>query len=122
MQRPFPKNIKDNGHRYTLIQRVHCLALLSENFSLKEVEQKTGVLARTQRDIKKKAFDRGFRPEDDPRILEHYVVDSPRSGRPKRYTSKKDKERASGPNPEEAPSGAVDAKTSATEGLGSWDL
>src|ERR1700677_3989725 len=36
--------------------------------------------------IKAKAFKRGYRPEEDPRILEAYVEDSKRSGRPKTVT------------------------------------
>jgi transposase len=36
--------------------------------------------------MKKKAFERGFRPDQDPRILDYYVVDGPRSGRPKEIT------------------------------------
>jgi hypothetical protein len=47
---------------------------------------------RSQRAIRKKAYDRGFRPEEDPRILESYVIDGMRSGRPKEIL--KDKEEA----------------------------
>ena len=36
--------------------------------------------------IKKRAYERGFRPDQDSRILEHYVKDGPRSGRPKEIT------------------------------------
>jgi transposase len=81
--RPLPAGVTDNGHRYTLVQRVQCLTLLTEGFSYAQVEQKTGVKERTQRNIRKKARDRGFRPDEDPRILESYVVDGERSGRPK---------------------------------------
>ena len=47
------------------------------------VEQKTGVQQRRQCNIWKKAKDRGFEPNKDPRILEVYIVDGKRSGRPK---------------------------------------
>jgi transposase len=56
---------------------------LLEGFSAAHIKQRTGVKERTQRYIRKKASDRGFRPEEDPRILESYVVDGERSGRPK---------------------------------------
>jgi len=48
-----------------------------------EVEKRTNVKERTQRNIKKRAFERGFRPDIDPRILECYVIDGERPGRPK---------------------------------------
>jgi TPP-dependent indolepyruvate ferredoxin oxidoreductase alpha subunit len=57
--------------------------LSTEGFSAAVVEQKMGVKERQQRNIRKKAFDRGFRPDQDPRILETYVIDGERSGRPK---------------------------------------
>jgi hypothetical protein len=38
---------------------------------------------RAQRYLRKKAHNRGFRPDIDPRVLEHYVVDGARLGRPK---------------------------------------
>ena len=54
------------------------------------MEQKTDVKERQQRNIRKKARDRGFRPEEDPRILEVYVIDSERSGRPKEILIEKE--------------------------------
>ena len=48
-----------------------------------EIERKTGVSKRSQRAIRKKAYDRSFRPEEDPRILKSYIINSVRSGRPK---------------------------------------
>lgn len=74
----------DRGNRYTIIQRVHCLALQAEGNSWREIERKTGVKQSGQSYIKKRARDRGFRPEEDPRIYERYVEDGPRSGRPKK--------------------------------------
>jgi hypothetical protein len=43
----------------------------------------TGVKKSTQSRIKKRAFERGFLPEQDPRILGYYVEDGARSGRQK---------------------------------------
>src|SRR6266516_1580934 len=80
--RPLPQGFFDHGYRYTLVQRVHCLALMTEGLWPAEIEKKTGVKPRTQRAIKKKAQDRGYNPDEDPRILESYVVDDVRPGRP----------------------------------------
>jgi hypothetical protein len=55
-----------------------------------EIEKKTGVLERAQRAIQKKVYDRGFRPEEDPRILESYIIDGERSGRPKEILQDKE--------------------------------
>jgi hypothetical protein len=84
--RPLPQDIIDRGHRYTLAQRIQCLILLTEGFSAAETERRTGMKERQQRNIKRKAFERGFRPEKDPRILKTYVVDGERSGRLKEIT------------------------------------
>jgi hypothetical protein len=90
--RPLPQGVVDHGYRYTLVQRVHYLILLTEGYSVVDIEKKTGVSERSQRAIRKKAYDRGFRPEEDPRILESYVIDGVKSGRPKEIL--KDKEEA----------------------------
>ena len=74
----------DHGARYSIIQKVHALALMAEDFAIKYVEAKTGIPQRSLHRIKKTAFDRGFRPDEDPRILEAYVIDGKRSGRPKK--------------------------------------
>jgi hypothetical protein len=81
--RPIPQDIIDFGDRYSLAQRIQCLTLITEGFSSAEIERKTHVKERTQRNIRKKAFERGFRPEIDPRILEHHVINGERPGRPK---------------------------------------
>ena len=90
--RPLPADIPDNGHRYTLAQRIQCLTLIIEGFSATEIQRKCGVLPRTQKYIRKRAFDRGFRPDVNPRILEAYVVDNHRPGRPKLITEAKEEE------------------------------
>src|SRR2546423_1432436 len=73
--RPLPQDIVDSGYRYTLVQRVYYLVLVTEGYSVAEIEKKTGVSERSQWAIRKKAYDRGFRPEEDPRILELYIID-----------------------------------------------
>jgi hypothetical protein len=57
--------------------------LSTEGFSAAVVEPKVDVKERQQRNVRKKAFDRGFRPDQDPRIFETDVIDGERSGRPK---------------------------------------
>jgi hypothetical protein len=64
--RPLPQDIVDNGYRYSLAQRIQCLALITEHFSAAAIERKTGVKQRTQSNIKKKAFERGFRLDIHP--------------------------------------------------------
>ena len=59
--------------RYSLAQRIQCLTLLAEGFSSAEVRDRTGVAPRSQRAIKKRARDRGYRPEIDKQIKEAYV-------------------------------------------------
>ena len=81
--RPLPQSVADTGNRYTLVQRVQCLTLLAAGFTTAYMERMTGVKERSQQNIRKKAFERGFRPEEDPRILESYMVDGERPGRPK---------------------------------------
>jgi hypothetical protein len=85
--RPVPANIPDRGNQYDIAQKIHCLVLITEGFSHQEITRKPGVKQQTQSNIKKKAFQHGFRPDIDPRILAHYVEDAPRSGRPKEIST-----------------------------------
>lgn len=71
---------------------MQCLTLLVEGFKADYIEQKTGVSERFQRNIRKRAYDRGFNPEQDPRILESYVANAARSGRPKEISEEKEEE------------------------------
>ena len=81
--RPLLQDVVDHGHRYTIVQRVQSLKLTVEGFSYRDIEARTGVKKSTQIRIKQRAFERGFQPKVDRRILEHYVADAPKSGRPK---------------------------------------
>ena len=71
--RPIPQGTIDYGYRYSIAQRVQCLTLIVEGFSGADIKAKTGFKRSAQSYIKKRAYLRGFRPEQDPRILEHYV-------------------------------------------------
>jgi transposase len=83
MSRSPLRSTNAHGRRYSPVQRAQCLTLLVEGFSHYEIEQRTGIKESTQKNIKRRAFARGFCPEQDPRILECYVEDGVRSGRPK---------------------------------------
>ena len=80
------------GNRYTIAQRVQCLTLQAEDFKWQTIEQRTGIPQRTQSDIKKKAFNRGFRPAVNPVIREDYVIDGAKSGRPVEIDEAKEQE------------------------------
>ena len=90
--RPVPQDFIDHGHRYSLARRIQCLALIAEGFSPTDIQKKTHVKPRTQQYIKKKAYERGFQLEIDPRILEHYVIGGARSGWPKEISDSVEKE------------------------------
>lgn len=85
-QRPLNKeaNIKgDTGTRYSLAERVQALTLHSVGFSTQQIFERIKIPPRTTRNIIQKALSRGYRPEEDPRILNHFVEDGMKSGRPK---------------------------------------
>jgi len=86
--RPLPQHVPDNGNRYTLAQRVQVLTLWAEGFPPAYIEKKTDVKERSQRNIRKKAIERGFDPATSPRILDSYVVDGAHTGRPKKVSAK----------------------------------
>jgi transposase len=79
---PIPR-VKPRGYYFTNVQRAHCLALQAEGFPHPYIEQKTGIGRKTQASIWKKAVERGFKPDQNPCILEEHVKDGERSGRPK---------------------------------------
>ena len=90
--RPLPQGVPDFGKRYSLAQQIHYLVLATEGFSLDNILIKTGLLKRTQKRIVDTAIERGYRPAEDPRILESYVVDGARSGRPREIDKDKKEE------------------------------
>src|SRR5665213_690204 len=83
---PLLEGTIDHRRRYGLVQKVQALTLMAEGFSMAHVEEKTGIPRLTLYRIKKTTRDRGFAPEQDPRVLEAYVVDRERRGRPKTIT------------------------------------
>jgi Transposase len=84
--RPLPQDTVDHGARYSIAAKIQALTLVSSGFSTKYVEEKISIPQQTVARIRKTAFQRGFRPDEDPRILEYYVKDVKRSGRLKTIT------------------------------------
>ncbi|KAF2811428.1 uncharacterized protein BDZ99DRAFT_559437 [Mytilinidion resinicola] len=68
--------------------RAQALTLKSLGIPNGEIERITGIKPRTLRDLWQKAFSRGFDP-NAPKILDSYVEDAPRSGRPLLQTPRK---------------------------------
>jgi transposase len=85
--RPLLEGVVGHGKPFSIAQRASCLILTVEGFLGRDIERKTGIKPSTQTYIKKKAFKRGFRPDQDPQILDFYVQDGARSGRPKEVTT-----------------------------------
>jgi hypothetical protein len=80
---PLPQDTVDNGRRYSLAQRAQRLTLQIEGHQWRYIEKKTGITQSTQSKIKKRAYERGFQPNQDPQILDHYIMDGKHSDRPK---------------------------------------
>ena len=72
--------------RHSIGCRIQALTLLFEGFKADFIKQKTDLSPRAQQRLRKKENERGFRPEEDPRILEKYMVDGKRTGRLKTVT------------------------------------
>jgi transposase len=85
---------KCSYQRHTVAERIQALTLLyctdgdpSED-KYKKIKKIIGIGERSCRALAKRARERGFDPDsEDLRILEKYVVDGPRSGRPKTATT-----------------------------------
>ncbi|KAI9888893.1 MAG: hypothetical protein M1814_006182 [Vezdaea aestivalis] len=66
--------------QYSIAQRAQALTLL-EIKPVAEVMTRTGMGRQTLYDLKRKAIERGY--DANKPLLDEYVVDAPRSGRPK---------------------------------------
>jgi hypothetical protein len=72
---------------YDLATRAQALTLKAIlHLDNARIEQLTGLKARTVNSIVDKAFDRGFDPHISPIILDKYIIDAPKSGRPSKQT------------------------------------
>ena len=83
LPRPIPEGVRDVGRRYSIAQRVQCLTLLALKIERKKIRELTTIPLQTQSNILKKAQSRGYNPDVDFRILDYYVEDGSRSGRPR---------------------------------------
>ena len=87
-----PKAAPNNNYRnYSFSQKVQALTLLTHKYSQSYVEFITKVKPKAQARILKTAEERGFDFLKDPQILDAYVIDGQRTGRPKGSKTKHDK-------------------------------
>lgn len=78
------KPSKDGKYRsYSFAQRIQALTLLTHKYNSAYIEWCTGVKPKAQTRILRTAQERGFDFIRSPLILDAYVVDGQRSGRPK---------------------------------------
>lgn len=80
------------GNRHSIAARVQCLTLLALQYNHSYIEEVTGIGKSSQQRILRKARDLGFKPHESPRVLDSYVQDLPRSGRPKEIDQTKEQE------------------------------
>jgi hypothetical protein len=70
------------------VQKIYALAQMSEDFTVKYVKERTYIPRCTLFRIQAKAFEPGYRPDKHRRILEAYVEDGKRTGRPVKTVTK----------------------------------
>ena len=84
-------SIGHTGTRYSISQRVHVLALHALCWRTAQIAFYLKIPERQVRRIVVKAEKRGYRPQEDPRILDHFVQDGLRPGRrPKENSNDQD--------------------------------
>ena len=71
---------------YDNATRAQALTLKLVGFSNAEIESITGIQPRTLNSIHRKAITRGLNPDESKKILDHYIEDGQRSGRPTKQT------------------------------------
>lgn len=81
--RPVPEGVRDVDRRFSVAQRSQCLTMLALKVPRKQIRDLLGISEATQSNILKKARDQGYDPAVDMRVLQHYVEDGTRSGRPR---------------------------------------
>ncbi|KIW16796.1 hypothetical protein PV08_03986 [Exophiala spinifera] len=95
--RPLPreKASNDHGTRYSLAQRAQALTLFSLGYKPCNIASWLKMTERSVYSIIRKAKERGYNPQEDPRILDHYIVNGYKSGRPKAIQKTVEKESSS---------------------------
>ncbi|KAF2811080.1 uncharacterized protein BDZ99DRAFT_386542, partial [Mytilinidion resinicola] len=74
---------------YDNATRAQALTLKAMNVPSDQITAITGMSERTIRDVWKRAIDRGWNPQQSLKVLDIYVQDAPRSGRPTVQTPRK---------------------------------
>ena len=72
--------------------RAQALTMLQLNCPIKDITSKTGFDRKTIYRIEKRAKDRGYTLETNPRIQLAYVEDAPHTSRPKKATAEVEEE------------------------------
>jgi transposase len=73
---------------YDIATRAQALALKLIGRSNAEIEEITGIPPRTLQQIYRRAVERGLEPSKTAKLIDIYIVDAPRSGRPTKQTQK----------------------------------
>jgi transposase len=76
-----------HGTRYSLAQRIQALSYLTIGYSVPMVANMLQIPKWTVYRLQTKARERGWRPEEDIHVLEHYVEDGVIPGRPREIDS-----------------------------------
>nr|KMM64140.1 hypothetical protein CPAG_00492 [Coccidioides posadasii RMSCC 3488] len=71
-----------------LVMQIQALALISYGISILDVSHTLQISSSTLYNIQKRAKDCGFDPKNDPQISLSYMEDAPRSGQPKKISTK----------------------------------
>jgi hypothetical protein len=82
-----PSNLRKasfHGHRYTKAEKIQALTLWSLGHGQHDIERLLGIKRRSFFHILQTAKKRGYDPKIDFRVLEDYVIDGVRTGRPKK--------------------------------------
>ena len=83
---------RDTGTRYSIAQRSQALTLHSIGWKTAQIAAYTKIPERSIRAIAEKARKRGFTPQEDPRVLDHFVEDGYKPGRPREVLEVKEEE------------------------------
>ena len=82
------------SRKICLAERVQSLTLLLHGVPIDEICAKMGCSKSSLYQLKKRALSRGFNPDVSPILHDEYLVDAPKSGRPKISDEKEDEIKA----------------------------
>jgi transposase len=84
--------IGHTGTRYSIAQRAYVLTLYALCWTTAQIAIYLKIPDRQVRRIVDKAKKRGYKPQEDPRVLDYFVEDGYRPGRPKEVSEIKEEE------------------------------